>query len=74
MVRERKPQLGHIGKQVVIARDATPRIGRSGVFSTRLPAGAYAVSGASGLDRSAPTTARVRAGETSRILVVVVAS
>jgi hypothetical protein len=49
-------------------------VGKSGVFSTRLPAGTYAVSGASGSARSAPTTARVLAGETSAILVVVVAS
>jgi hypothetical protein len=49
-------------------------VGGSGVFSTRLPAGSYAVSGASGPGRSAPTTARVQAGETPRILVVVVVS
>jgi hypothetical protein len=49
-------------------------VGKSGVFSTRLPAGSYAVSGVSGPDRSAPTTARVQAGKTSRILVVVVVS
>jgi len=47
-----------------------------GTFSTRLAAGSYAVSGVSGQIGgggsacSAPVTARVRAGETSRILVV----
>ena len=49
-------------------------VGNSGKFSTRLPAGSYAVSGASGPGSSVPLTARVRAGETSRIVVVCVAS
>jgi len=51
-------------------------VGSTGVFSTSLPAGSYAVSGVSGQISgggsacSVPLTARVRAGETSRILVV----
>jgi hypothetical protein len=46
-------------------------VGRSGTFSTRLPPGTYAVSGVSGGQAcSVPLTARVRAGETSRILVL----
>lgn len=51
-------------------------VGSSGVFSTRLPAGSYTVSGVSaqisegGSACSAPLTAHVRTGETSRILVV----
>jgi hypothetical protein len=49
-------------------------VGKTGKFSTRLPAGSYAVSGASGPGRSVPLTALVRAGETSRIVVVCVAS
>ncbi len=49
-------------------------VGSSGTFSTRLPAGTYAVSGVSGGQAcSVPLTARVRAGETSRILVLCVA-
>lgn len=49
-------------------------VGSSGVFSMRLPAGSYAVSGASGAARSVRLTTRVRAGKTSRILVVVAVS
>ena len=49
-------------------------VGSSGTFSARLPAGTYAVSGVSGGQAcSVPLTARVRAGETSRILVLCVA-
>jgi len=45
-------------------------VGSSGTFSIRLPPGTYAVSGVSGGQTcSVPLTARVRAGETSRILV-----
>ena len=50
-------------------------VGSSGTFSTRLPPGTYAVSGVSGGKAcSVPLTARVRAGETSRILVICVAA
>jgi hypothetical protein len=50
-------------------------IGSSGTFSAHLPPGTYAVSGVSGGQAcSVPLTARVRAGETSRILVLCVAS
>jgi hypothetical protein len=49
-------------------------VGRDGAFSVRLPAGSYAVSGVSGPDTSVAVTAVVRAGETSKILVVCVAS
>jgi len=51
-------------------------VGSSGAFSAELAAGSYAVSGVSGqlseggLACSAPVSARVRAGETVRILVV----
>jgi len=49
-------------------------VGKSGVFSTRLPAGTYTVSGVSGTDRSVANTTQVQAGETSRILVVLIAA
>jgi hypothetical protein len=51
-------------------------VGSSGTFRAQLAAGSYAVSGVSGqiseggLACSAPVNARVRAGETARILVV----
>jgi hypothetical protein len=46
-------------------------VGSSGTFSIRLPPGTYAVSGVSGGQAcSVPLTARVRARETSRILVL----
>ena len=49
-------------------------VGNSGTFSARLPPGTYAVSGVSGGQAcSVPPTARVQAGETSRILVLCVA-
>jgi hypothetical protein len=46
-------------------------VGSSGTFSIRLPPETYAVTGASGGQAcSVPLTARVRAGETSRISVL----
>jgi hypothetical protein len=46
-------------------------VGSSGTFSTRLPPGTYAVSGVSGGQAcSVPLTAQVRAGQTSRIVVL----
>jgi hypothetical protein len=46
-------------------------VGSSGTFSARLPPGTYTVSGVSGGQAcSGPLTARVHAGETSRILVL----